>query len=160
MTDDVKTPEEEVVQPTKRVGSLKDTRPREIDVVIHYDDDYVEMWPAKMMTYQEWVNIGRQVAIPRPPINGVDKMKRPIYDRDDPTYLSELDKAATRRAYLRLAAFLQLEDFQGLSIDERADLLESNLSPATFIALTRQMEKLYGEAKGSVESRAATFQQS
>lgn len=141
----------------KRITSLADMAglSTTYDVEIEYEGD-VLVFPCKMLSYSEWQAAEMRVPNPVPPVQGVDKAGRPVFDKHDPGYQVALLKARDLLIALRVAAFLQI-DIDGDTPEAQAQVLMETLPPAVIRGLVRVLDAAYEGRAARVLARAETF---
>lgn len=137
------------------ITKLADLERRHITVIVERDDDELEI-PCKTLTWKRWQDLGVQVPDPAPPIFGVDRNGRPQPNYNDPTYLAEKEAANTRRLYLRLLDFLDI-DIPGDTPEARMTALQDTLEVGLVNRLASVMGQFAREGEARIETRAATF---
>lgn len=111
---------------------------------------------CRRMTYEDHQTTGRLIIDPQPVQNGLDDLKRPIYDTNSPTYRSALIAASDRRLFLRMTRFLLL-DYPHDTIEENADYLAENLEYPIAQAIGRAMLDSTQGGQIDIAATAATF---
>lgn len=141
-------------KPIVRVTSLADFEPADVDVVLEFED-HKELVPMRQLSYAEFQRLGWEVPNPKPPISGVDKQARPVFDYTDATYLRQVQDAETQRSYKRLLASLRI-DVPGADEAAKIDYLQSRDANRMRLLLS-VVGQLVTEGAASVEAKAATF---
>ena len=137
-----------------KITSLADLQPRTVDVLIERGDEVLEI-PCKTLSYAEFQRLGYEVIDPAPPTSGATA-KGPIYNYNDPDFLTARQRAADERLYRRLLAFIQI-DVPGDTVDEQIKNLSEALEVDIVRALTRVMSDMVNGGEARIEARAATF---
>lgn len=120
------------------------------------DEDQPYRFDCRRMTYNDFQTIGRMVIDPQPIQNGLDDLKRPIYDTTSPTYRSALVAANDRRLFLRMTKFV-LFKYPHDTIEENADYLAENLEYPIAQAIGRAMLESVQGGQINIAATAATF---
>lgn len=135
--------------------SFDDLRPIDIVVELTHGDRDIEI-PLRSLTYSQWNAIGLSVPAPTPPVQGVDKNGRPLFDYNNPAYLIQLEQAGEERVYRRLLASLRI-DIPGATEDEKVHALREGLDTN----IVRQLNEVIGQfalkGEARIKHRAETF---
>lgn len=149
-------PTEAPAKPHVTVTSLADVE--SVDIVVEVEDnDAILTFPMRLLSHFEWMDIGLQVPNPVPPTMGVDKQGRPLFDRNNPTFKAEVDRAELERNYRRLAESLKI-DIPGNSLVEKAETLKRSLNFNVCRQLIGAMIGKAAEGMWRVQERADSFQ--
>lgn len=140
----------------KSVTSLQDVDT--VAVVVEVEDNgEILTFPMRLLSHFEHLEIGYEVPNPAPPIMGINPTTRlPQPDRNDPTYLVNMQRAETERNYRRLAASLDIE-IPGDTLAEKADALKRALNTNIMRQLLTTMISKAVEGEARIQDRAATF---
>lgn len=142
-------------KPIISITSLDDFSPADVDVRLEFED-HVELVPMKQLSYAAFQKLGWEVPNPVPPMSGVDKNARPVFDYNNPTYQQAVRDAETQRSYKRLLASLRL-DVPGADEAEKIAFLQ-NLDANRMRMLLSAVGQLITEGAATVEAKTATFQ--
>ncbi len=138
------------------VTSFADLQPLTITVEIERANREVWSIPARPPSYTRYVQTGLDVPEPVPPINGVDKNNRPIYDYQDRGFQRQRAEANVQRTYKRLFDFLVL-DIPGDTLDAKIASFETVFSAGEVRQLQTAYNQLIEEGKAQVHGLADTF---
>jgi hypothetical protein len=140
----------------KTIASLNDVDTVTLDVEVEDNGDIL-VFPMRLLTHFEHLEIGYEVPNPVPPIGSIHPTtKQPIPDRNDPTYQMNMQRAEAERNYRRLAASLNI-DIPGSTLAEKADALKRSLNANIMRQLLTMMLSKVAEGEARIADRAATF---
>lgn len=144
----------EAVKP--RVASLEDLKPAIVNVEVEREDGEIVLYPIRMPTYFELLDMESKTPPPEAPIIGAQKDGRPLRNFNDPGFLASWNKVLARRNVLTLAKCLQL-DIPGGAIEEKADWLEQHIDARVMRQLAGIIDSVLRTGEARVETRANTF---
>jgi hypothetical protein len=153
------TDEPQVKPPKQRriATSLADLKAPKFGIILEYpDDDFETVVPVEIPPAYEWNKIGRSVPQPVPPISGVDANKRPIYDRNDPGYIQQVQEVQDEITYRRLLRCIQFP-IEGDTLEEKITALKEALGPAAFWQLNAKISEKIAEVEARIVNRSETF---
>lgn len=107
---------------TGKAQSLSDFSTYKFEVVIELPEGEGITVVLRTLSLWEWEQIGLQVVDPPPPMYGVDKEGRPIFNEQDQGYLAVKTTNYLERQLRRLAAALEM-DIPGETLAEKAEAL-------------------------------------
>lgn len=142
-------------KPRRVATSLDDFAEPTIKAILEYDDYELEV-ELRIPAAHEWNQIGYSVRNPMPPTSGVDKQGRPIFDRNDPTYLQQMTEADEERTYRRLLASLRIP-IEGETQAEKIAQLKAKIGPNAFWKLNGLISRKVQEGDARIVNRAETF---
>lgn len=136
--------------------TFEDLAPIRIIVEVEHGGEILEI-PLKTLTYAEWNKLGTDIPTPTPPISGVDKQGRPIFNNSDPTYITQVEQVAEQRVYARLLASLDME-VPGNTQQEKLDALRNKVDVNVMRQLVETISSFALKGEARVKHRAETFQ--
>ncbi len=132
---------------------LEDLQPLRVEVEIEQPGGDVLVVPLRLLTYARWNRIGREVKTPSPPMTGVDPTtKRPLYDTNNPDYLSAVAEAGEERNYRRLLAALDLP-IEGATVDAQIASLREMVDAGVMRQLLDFLGRAVVEGEAAISGR-------
>lgn len=135
---------------------LSDLAPVAIRVEIERPGGDLLVVPLRTLTYSEWLRLGFEVPDPTPPISGVDKNGRPVFDTRHPDYLRAVEMATLQRGLRRLLAALQI-DIPGDTAEQKLAALDASLDAGVARQLLGVLGRLAAKGEAHITARADTF---
>ena len=112
--------------------------------------------PLRELNYFDWMRLGYEVPNPGPPIMGTDKQGRPLFDRNDPSFLRAMDEATLERGYVRMLAALDIP-IAGDTQAEKLATLKQKLGTNVVRQLTNILNEMANEGEARIVNRSETF---
>lgn len=139
-----------------RKATLGDLKRTVVNVEITLADGEVVSIPMRTLTYFQYNAIRWSVPDPKPPVSGVDKSGRPVFDVNDGTFRRQVAEAEMLRTHKLLLAALEM-DVPGETEEARLDYLQTEVDAAVVRQLisVMQMTSTGGEAR--IAARAESF---
>ena len=142
----------------KSIDDLTTNAPRrERNVIVEMPNGQELSFTLRELNLNEWNRIERAVTNPAPPIRGVDKNARPVYNYYDTDYLRAIAEANEKRTLLHLLAALEL-DVPGDSQDEQLQWLQEELPRPLLSGLVEALNQTERTWEARVIDRAEQFQ--
>lgn len=142
-------------KPIKRLTSLVEFVPEDVDVQIEYPD-HIELIPMRTISYMRLLEINQSVPDPVPPIGGVDGNKRPVVDYNNPGYQRAVNDAYIERMMRLIVEMVRLP-IPGESEAEKVGYLRG-LDTVMVGGLMAAVNQLTKQGEAQLISRAAGFQ--
>lgn len=141
-------------RPRRVLGSLTELGRRELTIEIEMDDEVLVI-PMKALTFKEWQEAQRSVPNPTPPPSRVGKNGEPIFDYNDPAYLTQMADATNKRMMLMLIRAIQIE-IPGETEDQQIEFLRG-LEYGLLDKLAALMAEFNREVNAHINARADSF---
>jgi len=139
-----------------RPATLGDLGRTDVDVIIELPGGDEVLIPMRSLSYHRYNAIRWSVPDPAPPVNGVDKNGRPVFDYHDATHLKRVADAGLERTYRLLLASLKL-DIPGESDEEKLQYLRDEMDGAIVRQLMNVMEQIATKGSARIAARAGAF---
>lgn len=138
------------------MATLDDLKLATITVVVMLADGAEVALKLNNISRFKIYQIRNSVKEPLPPIVDYIAADKPIYNRLDQGYLSQMIEVNYKRNSLVLLEMLQL-DIPGETADERLTFMQEQLDPMVYDALLEVVTSILDKAKARIIHRADTF---